>query len=382
MWRLFIVCAITAFSYGDAGAASESVQRLEDAGFEKTQPGSLNSIASSQEWEVQRIGCPTIMGNLIAECVADTTQARSGQQSTKLALPENTVGFEFVTIGQRLKLRGDCDYEAAISVRWPDGPEKAPTEANATSGHPSAIVSFWARHQDGAGEFAGRDVWLFDRQWKKLTFRFRATRPDQKTFVYVSLLPNQSPRQTTVYVDDFTLTERREAVVEPEKRSDLIADGEFTELKAGPRGLAKPWSFANLGGSGINGQLIQEQSEKFFQIEMSKNTTNYESAQLWQMISLEKGVRYKVSCQLRWDSYNEGDNNLIVNLGMYHEESNTWYGPIDQYLKTTEDWVTYEYTHIPPYDGEWKWYVQLNGWGNFGSSLTISVDDVSCKVSE
>ena len=240
------------------------------------------------------------------------------------------------------RLDNGCSCVPTASTRQPFGfagrmvPKKLLPRPMRLRGHPSAIVSFWARHQEAAGEFAGRDVWLFDREWKKLTFRFRATHPEQRTFVYVSLLPNQSPRQTTVYVDDFTLTERREALTEPEKRSELIADGEFTELKAGPLGLAMPWSFANLGGTSIIGEVIQESGGNCFRIKMNENTTNYESAQLWQRTRLEKGVRYKVSCRLRWDSYNQGESNLIVNLGMYHEETNTWYGPIDQNLRNDQ----------------------------------------------
>ena len=54
MWRLFIVCAMTVFPYGKAGGALELVQLMKDPGFEDTQPGSLESIASSA-----RMGSPT-----------------------------------------------------------------------------------------------------------------------------------------------------------------------------------------------------------------------------------------------------------------------------------------------------------------------------------
>jgi len=361
---------------------SDSTQLMEDPGFEETRPGKLETTTTGKGWEVQRIGRPEIQNKLVVECISDKKLAHSGNNFVKLALPKDAVGFEFVTIGQRLKLRADREYEAAVWVRWPDGPEKAPAKANATSGHPSAVVSFWARHKDAKGDFAGRDVWLFDRQWKKLTFRFRATDPDQKTLVYVSLLPNQTPRETTVFVDDFTLTESKAPAAVAKKKDEVVVDGDFSKLKAGPLGFGPTWSFANIGGMKIVGEVIEEQGQKFFRIAMNKNTTNYESAQLWQILNLEKGVRYEVSCRLRWDNYKEGAEPPIVNLGMYHEDTDTWYGPIDLKLKKSKEWETYKFVHIPPYDGKWKLYVGLNGWGNFGNQVIVSCDDFSCKPAE
>jgi hypothetical protein len=362
-----------------AGSDSDSTQRMDDPGFEEAKPGKLETTTTGKGWEVQRIGRPKIQDKLVVECVADKKQAHTGDNSLKLALPKDTVGFEFVTIGQRLVLEADREYEAAVWVRWPDGPENAPAKASATSGHPSAIVSFWARHKEASGDFAGRDVWLFDRQWKKLTIRFRATDPDQRSLVYVSLLPNQTPRETTVIVDDFTLTESKAPATAVKNKDELVADGHFSKLKAGGLGLSPTWSFANIGGTKIVGEAIEEKGEKFFRIAMNKNTTNYESAQLWQMLTLEKGVRYEVSGRLRWDSYKEGAGSPIVNLGLYHEATNTWYGPVDQSLKKSKEWETYKFVHVPPHDGKWKLYVQLNGWGNFGSELTVSCDDFSCR---
>jgi hypothetical protein len=362
-----------------AGSDSDSTQRMEDPGFEEAKPGRLETTTTGKGWEVQRVGRPKIQDKLVVERVADKKLSRAGDHFLKMALPKDTVGFEFVTIGQRLELRADREYEAAVWVRWPDGPEKSPAKADATSGHPSAIVSFWARHKEAEGDFAGRDVWLFDRQWRQLTIRFRATDPDQKTLVYVSLLPNQTPRETTIFVDDFTLTERKAPPTAATNTDELVADGDFSKLQAGKLGLSPTWSFANIGGTKISGEVTEEKADKFFRLAMNKNTTNYESAQLWQMLNLEKGVRYEVSCRLRWDSYTEGAGSPIVNLGMYHEETNTWYGPVDQILRKSEKWGTYKFAHVPPHDGKWKLYVQLNGWGNFGSQLTVSCDDFSCK---
>jgi len=115
---------------------------------------------------------------------------------------------------------------------------------------------------------------------------------------------------------------------------------------------------------------------------MNENTTNFESAQLYQMVNLEKGIKYNISCRMRWDNYQERPTAPIVNYGYYHEETNTWYGPIDLYLKKSKEWEVYNFVHIPPYEGRWKLYVQLNGWGNFGGQLTVSFDDFSCQPAQ
>jgi hypothetical protein len=48
--------------------------------------------------------------------------------------------------------------QISVWVRWPDGPDVPPANASATSGHRSAIISFWARHREGTGDFAGRQL--------------------------------------------------------------------------------------------------------------------------------------------------------------------------------------------------------------------------------
>jgi len=325
-------------AFGAVGWDSASLQLMEDSGFEDARPGRLETTTAGQGWEVQRIGRPEIRDELMVECVDDKKLAHAGNHVVKLALPKDTVGFEFVTVGQRLQLQADREYEAAVWVRWPDGPEKAPAKADATSGHPSAIVSFWARHKEGEGDFAGRDVWLFDRQWKKLTFRFRATDPDRKTLVYVSLLPNQMPRGTTVLVDDFTLTAISAPAAVAKNPGERVVDGGFEQLGVGKIGIGT-WSFANIGGTSISGEVVREDGAQFVRIAMNKDTTNFESAQLWQRLTLERGVRYRVRCRMRWDNYTDGRDSPIVNYGLYHEGTDTWYGPIDQYLKKSKDSV-------------------------------------------
>jgi hypothetical protein len=293
-----------------------------------------------------------------------------------LEIPADTVGFEYVTIGQRVRLAADGDFEASAWVRWPDGPEVAPAGAKPSSGHRCAIVSFWARHRDGTGDFAGRDEWLFDNRWRRIAIRFRASEPGKPTFVYVSLLPNQKPAATRVLLDDFELRELGKVKATGKPVAGVARDGSFGGQQ--PGAVASPWSFARIGDSGIRGEVIAEGEQHYFRMTMGKGTSNLGSAQLWQHITLVESARYEVSCRMRWDNFAPSAPAPIVNYGIYHEESGTWYGPVDQTLQPTAEWRTYRFLHNPPFGGSWKLYVQLNGWGNFGSGVTVSFDDFNC----
>jgi hypothetical protein len=358
-------------------SAAENSPLWRDPGFEALNAGLLEVSGTPGDWEIQKTGRTAIQPKLTVEGVADSSRAHAGQRCVSLTIPADTQGFEFVTVGQRIQLAAGKLYEASVWVRWPEGPDSAPKGASSTSGHPSAIVSFWARHRDGMGDFAGRDEWLFDNQWKKLTFSFHTTDPEQRSLIYVSLLPNQKPVATTVLVDDFTLTEAI-ATAEQESRSgSIVKDSDF-QAQQGEQ-LSPPWFFANIGGTGIRGLVASEGENRHVRLAMGKQTTNFESAQLWQHLALQKGCRYQVSCRIRWDNFSATAPAPIVNYGIYHEATRTWYGPVDQVLEKSGEWRNYPFTHIPPLPGPWKLYIQLNGWGNFGEGVTVSVDDLDCR---
>jgi len=126
--RTAILLLLAAGMIPAEGSADTPLQRLKDPSFEKTPPGKLETSADGQGWEVQRVGRPKVQDRLRAECVKDKSLARDGEHVIKLSLPKDTVGFEFVTVGQRLQLLADREYEASVWARWPDGPEKAPRE--------------------------------------------------------------------------------------------------------------------------------------------------------------------------------------------------------------------------------------------------------------
>ena len=354
----------------------QASQLMQDSGFEACPAGSLASKGANVAWEVQRKGREAIQDQLVVACVEDEAKAKSGRKCLSLSIPNATVGFEFVTVGQRLRLAAGNEYEASIWVRWTGGPDHPPVGASSISAHPSAIVSFWARHRNGKGAFAGRDEWLFDNCWHKLTFLFYATDPDQPALIYVSLLPNQKPAATTVLLDDFEVA-AMDAPVESELRSgNIVKDSDFDAERAGQ--IVEPWNFINRGGTNITVATSGSDGHRCITLRLPKGTSNFESAQLWQRLDLRRGVRYEVSCRMRWDNFVPNAPAPIVNYGIYHEASRTWYGPVDQVLEKSAQGNTYRFAHIPPVSGRWKLYVQLNGWGNFGRPVTISLDDVKC----
>ena len=372
-----VLCAVATQIHG----AADTVARWHDPGFEQLSPGTIAGTGRVESgWEIQKKGREAIRPRLSVEVIGEAARAKSGMRCLALSIPQDTVGFEFVTVGQRVQLAAGREYEAGVWARWPEGPDAATEIANATSGHRSAIVSFWARHRDGTGHFAGRDEWLFDNRWHKLTFRFRATAPEQPTLVYVSLLPNQKPAATTVLLDDFKLRELPDEPMETETRTGSLAiDANFSAQKIG--GLSPPWYFANIGGQGARGEIATEDSGNYFRLAMNRDTSNFESAQLWQHVALRQGAHYEVRCRIRWDNFTPDTPAPIVNYGIFHEPTRTWYGPVDQVLETNGDWHEYRFIHIPPFPGSWKLYVQLNGWGNFGHGVTVSVDDFQCVPS-
>ena len=354
----------------------QTSQLMQDSSFEACPSGALANTGASAAWEVQRTGREVIRDRLVVACVEDKGKANSGRKCLALSIPKETVGFEFVTVGQRLQLAADKEFVASVWVRWLGGPDEPPTGASATPAHRSAIVSFWARHRNNKGAFAGRDVWLFDNRWHKLEFVFRETDPDQRTFVYVSLLPNQKPAETTVLVDDFELA-AADAPVETESRSgNIVGDSGFEAQQAGR--IVLPWRFAGRCGTNVSASLGRTYGKPCVTLELAKGTSNFKSGQLWQHLDLRRGVRYEISCRMRWDSFAPDAPAPIVNYGIYHEATRTWYGPVDQVLEKTAGWNAYRFAHIPPFAGQWKLYVQLNGWGNFGRAVNVSFDDFTC----
>ena len=349
------------------GAAPERL--MLDPGFEALRPGIIAPTGHARRgWEVQAVGRDAVRDRLTVTCIRDPRRSHSGRQSLSLSIPEDASGFEFVTVGQRVRCVGDTVYEAVVWVRWPDGPTSGPSSARPSAENPSAIVSFWARDRNGKGHFAGKDVWLYDNRWTRLSFQFCPTSPEEPTFIYVSLLPNQSPRETTVLIDDFDVRARRLRPEREERSKNLLA-----RLDVGERSAS--WRFVQMGGSAIGGVLTGSDQNRRFRMSMPRSTSNYESAQLAHDVDVRAGTLYRIRCRIRWVNRAPGIPPPIVNYGIFDERSGVWYGPIDQALDSDAGWREYTFEYLPPVSGLCRVYVQLNGWGNSGREVIIEVSD-------
>jgi len=103
--------------------------------------------------------------------------------------------------------------------------------------------------------------------------RERETDPDQRTLVYVSLLPNQEPADTKVLLDDFELAVV-DAPAESESRSgNIVEDSGFDAQRTG--GIISPWTFLNRAGTNISVEVGGTDAERCVTLQMSKGTSNF-----------------------------------------------------------------------------------------------------------
>jgi hypothetical protein len=337
--------------------AAAEIQLMADTDFEGGALGAMTTANS--DWEVQRTGQNTT--NFLIDRTAAAAYAGSRGCLMSLPLSASGASFDHTTIGQRFTLEAGVIYEASLRVRW----------ANPAAGS-SAIVSFWAQHQADK-TFAGKDEWLRNGDWKLLSFRFYAVKPNQPVFVYVSLLPNQVPRKTDIYIDDFKLVEI-ERVTATAPATNLVADGSFEAQTVGaaPGGA---WTLERSAGLGAT--VINESGGKAVRLSIPADTNNFTEVRLSQFVTLTKGVLYDGNVRMRWDNAAaDDDGSGLVNWMLYHQPSNTWYGPIDHVLRNGA-WHDVPFVHGAPYSGSYRLFVQVFGWGNFGDAMVLTFDDFS-----
>lgn len=80
-------------------------------------------------------------------------------------------------------------------------------------------------------------------------------------------------------------------------------------------GIIPPSSVANMGGTNISVGVDGTNGQPCVTVQMSQGTSNVESAQLWQHLNLRRGVRYEVSCRMRWENFTPNAPAPIVNYG-------------------------------------------------------------------
>jgi hypothetical protein len=363
--KYMCLMALTFFGMSTTISSNINVNNiLTDTGFENGINGELYS--NNSDWEVQRTGSDT--SKFIVNRIESSESAFSGKKYCFMSLPKSADAskFEHITIGQLRKLEAGKIYEATIWVKW----------VNTKNGNSTAIISFWAQHMEDK-TFAGKDCWLKNGEWTKLSFRFMAVKPNEPTFIYVSLLPHQTPQTTEILVDEFTC-EIAETLSNIDSLNDTMVLKENFENEIGGTIPSKPWELTNPDKM-VTGIIEQNNGNKFVTIKMPPKTNNYTAARLMRKINLSKGVLYDVNMSLKWNNSLLGYNSGIVNVGIYHTSSNTWWGPIDHIVKDG-DWHDIPFLHGATYDGEYELYIQVFGWGNFGQPMDVSCDNFNVKV--
>jgi hypothetical protein len=114
--RLILLTLFGVVSFAAARPSSglaSTKQLLKDPSFESLSTGTLATTGIIPGWEVQRTGRAAIQEKLMVSCSSDPTLAKSGQNCVSLSIPEEMVGFEFVTVGQRITLVAGKEYPGA-----------------------------------------------------------------------------------------------------------------------------------------------------------------------------------------------------------------------------------------------------------------------------
>lgn len=335
-----------------------------DPGFEDGLNGAMYS--GNCYWDIQRTGIET--GEFLIKRVEDKEGSHSGNKFCYMSLPKSASAehVDHITIGQTIYMEANKIYEASVWVKW----------VNTRNGSESACISFWAQHQ-GDKTFAGKDVWIRNGDWTKLTFRFQAVLPKQPVMIYLSLLQHQTPVTTDIKVDDFNVTEIETSYGTDTRSGELISDGTFSRQRIG-QNPGNPWTF-HTPVKELTALIDSCGKNRYVRLQIPASTSNYEAVKLGQVVKLRKGVLYDVNARIKWTNYTGGDETGTVNCGIYHKPSNTWWGPVD-YKVSDGEWHNVSFIHGACYSGDYELYVQVFGWGNFGNPMDISFDDFSITV--
>jgi hypothetical protein len=344
------------------------VQLLRDPGFEAVPLGAIPRRAG--QWIVRRSTSGQVSTTVNGVATAAAT-AKYGKKHVLLSIPASFRKIsDAASIGVALSNLNKLNvvYEASVDVRWTN-PQAGKT----------AIVSFWVRHNAKSLQrtFSGLDKWLTNGDWTTVKFRFMVPQANLPSTLRVTLYPNQTPRLTSLRVDNFKLRE----VCQLGSSSDtsipeLVANGDFEGLALGEVG--EPYTIMSSASNFVRATVVQAgTANQALRMVLPQGSTNYDYKQVGQVVTLQMGIRYRVSVKARRNS--AASRTAIVNFRMRSLETGIWYGTVDLILSPDNSWHQYWYDVGIPSTGNYSVSVQLNGWGNYGQVLDVTFDDLSCK---
>jgi hypothetical protein len=344
------------------------VQLINDPGFEGVPIGALPRRTG--QFVVRRSTSGQVSTKVNGVSTTAAT-AKYGKKQVLLSIPETFRKIsDGASIGVALSNLNKLNvvYEASVDVKWTN-----------PQGGKTAIVSFWVRHNAGSAlrTFSGVDTWITTGDWTSIKFRFMVPQANLPSTLRVTIFPNQTPRLTSIRVDNFKLREvcqlgSSSATSNPE----LVANGDFEGLALG--GVGAPYTILSSASSFVQATVVHEgAANQALRMVLPQGSTNYDYKQVGQAVTLQMGIRYRVSVKARRNS--AASRTAIVNFRMRSVETGIWYGTVDLLLAADNDWHSYSYDVGIPATGNYTVSVQLNGWGNYGQVLDVTFDDLSCK---
>jgi hypothetical protein len=357
-------------------------QLLRDPGFERIPLGPLPDPTGI--WSVSRArNVPNIYVNGASTLTVDRTPPRRFlTRQVLLSIPGNAskvsshAGIAAAIAGCN---KTNVVYEVSADVRWMNA------ALNIT-----AVLSLWAVHPgtvDANGlSFSGVDYWIANSTWNRYAFRFML--PNRKQLgkppsVILTLHPNQTPRLTTLRIDNVRVTEacalgRTSGPPDP---TEMLLYGTFDGLPLGTvEDNSTYFDVQHLESNAVTAAIVQDAanaSNQMMQMVLPAGNTNYDVKQVGEIVTLHMGTRYNVSACMRRNSDPTGP--AIVNFRMQSVATGVWYGRVDQILPADDQWHTHWYVVGIPETGPYLVSLQLNGWGNYGRELDVSFDDFSCR---
>jgi hypothetical protein len=376
-------------SLGDVSVASEvkcyngsRAQLLRDPGFETIPLGPLPSPTGI--WTVYRTrNVPNIYVNGVTPLPVDRTPPRKfASRQMLLSIPDTISKISnraAIVAGIAGCNKTSVVYEVSVDVKWMNA------AANKT-----AILSLWTVHPSTAdaygGSFSGVDYWIANATWNRLAYRFML--PNRKQLgkppsLLLALYPNQTPRLTTLRIDNLRVTEvcalgKSTAVAVP---TEMLQYGSFDGLPLGTvDDNSTYFDVQHSDSSFVSAAIVQDPANatnQLMRILLPTGNTNYDWKQVGEIVTLQMGTRYLVSSKMKRNS--DPSRHAIVNFRMQSVETGVWYGRVDQILPNHTDWHVASYVVGIPETGPYLVSLQLLGWGNYGQELDVFFDDFSCK---
>jgi hypothetical protein len=358
-------------------------QLLRDPGFERIPLGPLPNPTGI--WSVFRTTrVPNVRVNGVATLSADRNPPRRFSKRQMLLSIPDTISM----ISNRAAIvaaiagcnKTNVVYEVTVDVKW----------MNAAFNR-TAILSLWTVHPSTAdaygGSFSGVDYWIANSTWNR--FRYRFMLPNRKMLhkppnLILALYPNQTPRVTTIRIDNLRVTEvcALGKLPAPLAPVEMLQYGTFDMLPLGNvEDNSTYFDVQRSASNYVSATIVQEDganpTNQQMRMVLPTGNTNYDWKQIGEVVTLQMGTRYIVTSKMKRNS--DPTRHAIVNFRMQSVETGVWYGRVDQILPKHNDWHAASYVVGIPETGPYLISLQLLGWGNYGQELDVSFDDFSCK---